>query len=314
MKVCLINHTKTTMKPIEDLAEELNLQIITASAENAVNIIKDEAPSVVLLNWTDNSTLDLSLSIRQIKLKNKYIYIIITGTKDITEEMFMAVSESADDYFFMPFSKNELMIKLHLAAKNIELNNQVTTTKRKLVMHAKEDPVTGVLNRRALLDEILNEMGRAARKDEFSSTIMINLINHNEMLSEFGHRAIDSFMAEFSRILKKSVRPYDKLGRYDTNRFLIFLPNTNNINAKIVAKRIIAGIESKKFRFRESVFQPCLSMGISELNPSDMGENKNSEALLINDLIMDSFIRRAEMASDKACEKGSNNIEIYTFT
>ncbi|MFA5519368.1 MAG: diguanylate cyclase [Spirochaetota bacterium] len=314
MKVCLINHTKTTMKPIEDLAEELNLQIITASAENAVNIIKDEAPSVVLLNWTDSSTLDLSLSIRQIKLKNKYIYIIITGTKDITEEMFMAVSESADDYFFMPFSKNELMIKLHLAAKNIELNNQVTATKRKLVMHAKEDPVTGVLNRRALLDEILNEMGRAARKDEFSSTIMINLINHNEMLIEFGHRAIDSFMAEFSRILKKSVRPYDKLGRYDTNRFLIFLPNTNNTNAKIVAKRIIAGIESKKFRFRESVFQPCLSMGISELNPSDMGENKNSEALLINDLIMDSFIRRAEMASNKACEKGSNNIEIYTFT
>lgn len=314
MKICLINHTKTTMKPIEDLAEELNLQIITADPENAINIIKDETPSVILLNWTDSSTLDLSLSIRQIKLKNGYIYIIITGTKDITEELFMAISESADDYFFMPFSKNELMIKLHLAERNIELNNRVTATKRKLIMHAKEDPVTGVLNRRALLDEILNEMGRAARKDEFSCAIMINLVNYNEMLTEFGHRALDSFMGEFSRILKKSVRPYDKLGRYDSGRFLIFLPNTDNTNAKIVAKRIVEGIESKKFRFKESVFQPCISIGISELNPSDMGDNKNLETLLINDLIMDSFIRRAEMASNKACEKGSNKIEIYTFT
>lgn len=314
MKICLINYTKTTMKPIEDLAQELNLQVIIADPENAINIIKDEGPSVVLINWINSSTLDLSLSIRQIKLKNGYIHIIITGTKDITEELFMCISESADDYFFMPFSKNELMIKLHLAAKNIELNNRVTTTKRKLIMHAKEDPVTGVLNRRALLDEILNEMGRAARKDEFSCTIMINLINYDKMLTKSGHRALDAFMAEFSRILKKSVRPYDKLGRYDSGRFLIFLPNTNSINAKVVAKRIVAGLESKKFRFRDSTFEPCISMGISELNPSDMGESKNSEALLINDLIMDSFIRRAEMASDKACEKGTNLIEIYTFT
>ncbi len=314
MKICLINHTKTTMKPIEDLAQELNLQIITADPENAINTIKDEAPSVILLNWTDNSTLDISLSIRQIKLKSGYIYIIITGTKDITEKLFMAVSESADDYFFMPFSKDELMIKLHLATKNIELNNRVTATKRKLIMHAKEDPVTGALNRRALLDEILNEMGRAARKNELSCTIMINLINYDEMLTESGQKALDSFMGEFSRILKKSVRPYDKLGRYDPDRFLIFLPNTNNTDAKIVAERIVTGIESKKFRFKESVFQPCISMGISELNPSDMGESKNSEVLLINDLIMDSFIRRAEMASNKACEKGSNKIEIYTFT
>lgn len=226
----------------------------------------------------------------------------------------MAISESADDYVFMPFTKNEFMIKLHMAAKNIELNNRFTATKKKLLMHAKEDPVTGVLNRRALLDEILNEMGRAARKDEFSCTIMINLKNYEEMLNQSGHRALDSFMSVFSGILKKSVRPYDKLGRYDSNRFLIFLPNTNNINAKMVAKRIIAEIESKKFRFRDSVFEPCVSMGISELNPSDMGESKKSEALLVNDLIMDSFIRRAEIASDKASEKGDNRIEIYTFT
>ena len=92
MKICLINYTKTTMKPIEDLAQELNLQVIIADPENAINIIKDEGPSVVLINWINSSTLDLSLSIRQIKLKNGYIHIIITGTKDITEELFMCIS------------------------------------------------------------------------------------------------------------------------------------------------------------------------------------------------------------------------------
>jgi diguanylate cyclase (GGDEF)-like protein len=302
------------MKPVEDLAGELNLEIVTADPENALNAIKKQGSAVALINWADNSTLDLCLSIRQIKLKNRYIHIILTGTKDMTEEFFMAISESADDYIYMPFSKNELMIKLHIAARNIELNNRLTATKKKLVMHAKEDPITGILNRRALLDEILNEMGRAARKDEFSCTIMINLKNYDEMLTESGHKALDSFMAEFSRRLKKSIRPYDKIGRYDSGRFLLYLPNTNNINAKVVAKRIVAGIESRKFRFRDSVFEPCISMGISELNPADMGDSKNSEAILINDLIMDSFIRRAEMASDRACEKGDNNIEIYTFT
>lgn len=79
MKVCLINHTKTIMKPIEDLAHELNLQVITADPENAVNIIKKEGTAVVLINWTDSSTPGLCLSIRQIKLKNGYIHIIVTG-------------------------------------------------------------------------------------------------------------------------------------------------------------------------------------------------------------------------------------------
>ena len=314
MKVCVINYTKTIMKPIEDLARELNLEIIPADPENAINVIKKQCPSVVIINWIDSTTLDLCLSIRQIKLKNGFIHILLTGTKEMTGEIFMAISESADDYIYMPFTKDELMIRLHLAAGNIELHNKLSSTKKKLLMHAKEDPVTGVLNRRALLDEILNEMGRAARKDEFSCTIMIIVKNYDEMLAESGHRAIDSLMAEFSRRLKKSVRPYDKLGRYDSGRFLIFLPNTNNINARIVAKRIVESLQSKKFRFRDSVFEPCVAIGISELNPSDMGESKNSEALLINDLIMDSFIRRAELASDKACEKGDNHIEIYTFT
>lgn len=314
MKVCVINYTKTIMKPIEDLAGELNLKIVQADPENAVNVIKKERPSVVIINWVDSSTLDLCFSIRQIKLKNGFIHILLTGTKDMTGEIFMAVSDSADDYIYFPFNKDELMIKLHMAARNIELHNKLSSARKKLVMHAKEDPVTGVLNRRALLDEILNEMGRAARKDEFSCTIMIVIKNYDEMLAESGHRGIDSFMAEFSRRLKKSVRPYDKLGRYDSSRFLIYLPNTNNINAKIVAKRIVSGLQSKKFRFRDSVFEPCAAIGISELNPSDMGDSKNSDTLLINDLIMDSFIRRAELASDKACEKGDNHIEIYTFT
>ncbi len=130
MKICLINHTKTIMKPVEDLAGELNLEIVTADPENALNAIKKQGTAVVLINWADNSTLDLCLSIRQIKLKNGYIHIILTGTKDMTEEIFMAISESADDYLYMPFSKNELMIKLHMAARNIELNNRLTATKK----------------------------------------------------------------------------------------------------------------------------------------------------------------------------------------
>ena len=313
MKVCLINHTKTILKPVNELSKEMNLEVIAADDSGPEITVKTENPQIVLLNWSDKEALSICSSIRSMKSPKGYIHILLIGIKETSSQLDEAIESGADDFILMPFSKEELKTRLLIAEKHIETRNGLTRAKKKLIKHAKEDPITSVLNRRSLFDEILNEMGRAARKGDFSTAMMINLKNMQDLLKDLGPKVVDSFLGEFSRRLKKSIRPYDKIGRYDNSRFLIFLPATNSENSHIVADRIVQKLGSSRFTYKDKLISPCVSIGISELDPDDIGKNIGNEDILINDLIMESFIRRSEFASDSACEEGDNQIKIYTF-
>lgn len=313
MKAVLVNHTKTIMKAIEELGHTFNLEVITSDLDSLEKTVNNESPEAVILNWAEDMALETCSSIKRIKGKKGNVYLILIGTKDTIHELKEGIEAGADDFILIPFTKEEVIARMKIAERIINLNISLIKTKKKLIKHAKEDPATSTLNRRALIDEISNEIGRASRRNEFTSAIMINLHNHEEIQKDFGLKVFDAFLGEFASRLKKSIRPYDKIGRFEFARFLIFLPHAKSEDSRKVAERIISKIQQKKFRYRDRYLEPCVSIGISELDPADVIRGGDSETLLINELILESFIRRSEFATTSACEKGDNSIEIYTF-
>jgi len=313
MKVTLANHTKTILKPLEEVSSDFNLEITELYNQPIVEVLNTGMPGLVIINWIDGMNDEICSAIKKIKNMKSRPFILLIGTKDNTNDLAEGIFSGADDYIFIPFSKDELKLKLNVIKKQIDLNNTLLKTKKKLIKFAKEDPITSVLNRRALLDEILNEMGRASRRGDYTCSIMINLHNYEDLLNKFGTKVFDAFLAEFASRLKKSIRPYDKIGRFEPSRFVIFLPHARNDDAEKVAERMIKNLESKKFRYKDDYISPCVSIGISELDPDDVENNGKSDNYQMNDLILESFIRRSEFATTTACEKGDNKIEIYTF-
>lgn len=313
MKLTLANHTKTILKPLEEIASDFNLEITELHNQPVIEVLNTGIPDLVIINWIDGMNNEICSAIKKIKSMKSHPYILLIGTKDTANDLSEGISSGADDYITIPFTKDELKLKFHIIKKHMDINSTLVKTKKKLIKFAKEDPVTSVLNRRALLDEMLNEMGRASRNGDFACSIMINLHNYDEMLNQFGTKVFDSFLGEFASRLKKSIRPYDKIGRFEITRFVIFLPHARNEDAQKVAERIIKNLESKKFRYRDEYISPCVSIGISELDPDDVEKNGKPDDRLINDLVLESFIRRSEFATTTACEKGDNKIEIYTF-
>lgn len=313
MKALLVNQTKTLSKAIEELGLSSGFDLIFSDIDSIDESIKNHSPEVIILNWSEGINPAICSDIKKIKIKSGYIYLIVIGTRDSMKGLLEGVNAGADDFLLIPFTREEVLAKITIAKRAIELNNSFTKTKKKLIKFAKEDPVTSLLNRRALIDEIYSEMGRAARQNEFASAIMINLLNYDDIQKEFGLKVFDAFLSELASRLKKSIRPYDKIGRFEFSRFLIYLPHARSEDAKKVAERIIKKIQEKKFKYKDNYIEPCLTIGISELDPSDMVKGGDAETQLINELILESFIRRSEFATTAACEKGSNTIEIYTF-
>ena len=313
MKIIMINQTKTILRAVEEISENLQIETRVCDEAGLDAAIENDTPNLIMLNWVDSMTLETIVSIRTKRPVKGHIYILLTGTKDSMSDMITGIEAGADDYITVPFSSNEIEARLRIAGKNVELNNNLIKTTKKLIKHAKEDPATSILNRRAIMDEILSELGRAARKNEFTCAIMINIHNYTGLLDQLGARIMNVLLSEFSANLKRCIRPYDKIGRYEKQSFLVFLPNTVSKDARKVAERMILRLQGKKFKYGDSQIKPSISIGISELDPFDIGKSNDTETLLLNDLIIESFIRRSELASNQACEKGDNSIEIYTF-
>jgi diguanylate cyclase (GGDEF)-like protein len=98
---------------------------------------------------------------------------------------------------------------------------------------AKEDPITGLLNRRALLDEALVEMGRSRRENKFFSAIMISLNNLRDIIERDCALKGNSLLLETAKILRKHCRTYDKIGRYGISQILLLLPDAKVEQARV---------------------------------------------------------------------------------
>ncbi|MCL1833058.1 MAG: diguanylate cyclase [Leptospirales bacterium] len=313
MKVFIANHTKTMLRSLEGVSTEVGLDIIEVHADSIDEKLKTITPHIAIINWTVGMSEEIDRAIKKLRSIKRPPFIILLGIRETTKELIHGIALGADDYLIMPFTKDELELKVNVITKHITTNNILRKTKQKLIKHAKEDTVTSVLNRRALLDEMLAEIKRSARRGDFICSIMINLHNYNELLSSLGIKVFERFLGEFAARLKKSIRPYDKIGRFDLSRFIIFLPHARNADAETVAERIIKNLQSRKFKYIEYLIEPHVSIGISELDPDDMQRDDKLDDHIINDLILESFIKQSEFAASTADEKGKNKIEVYTF-
>ncbi len=316
MKILLVNHNKSLLNAVNQSFHGLSYTIRLAEGINTVvDDIQKHNAEAVIINWAkaDFDVVSICKRIKRIK-HTKYLYIIIITDREKQSHLFDAIDAGANDVVFRPFGKDELLLRMQIAKNTIKLEDQVKKFRREMIKFAKEDPHTNLLNRRSLLDESLKEMMRASREKKFVSAIMVTITNFKEQSDIFGSDAGDQILTETSRRLQKSCRPYDKLGRVGISDFLLILPDTGIDNARKVGERMLSSISGKPVTMNSKKISVTAAMGISELNPVDVSSSSHADSNLMNDLILDSLIRRAELALQKAKERGKNVIETYIFS
>lgn len=100
------------------------------------------------------------------------------------------------------------------------------------------DALTGIYNRRHILEELEKEIERAARYSRVVSGMMVDIDNFKLINNNYGHVIGDRVLITFAKILKVSVRKIDIVGRYGGDEFLIILPESDLKIATLVAERI----------------------------------------------------------------------------
>ncbi len=118
---------------------------------------------------------------------------------------------------------------------------------RRLEVLAHTDPLTAVLNRRALTERLASELERVKRYETQVSLLLIDIDHFKRVNDSYGHLVGDDVLMDVGALLQRAVRSVDVVARYGGEEFVIALPETGLMGATVFAERIRELIEEHRF-------------------------------------------------------------------
>ena len=128
--------------------------------------------------------------------------------------------------------------------------------------YATFDYLTGLLNRRAFIEKLHQEFNRAKREKQLVSLMLLDIDYLKKVNDSLGHKAGDFLIQTFGKSILERLRPYDFLGRYGGDEFIICMPNTTPEVALEIAERLRSHIENKELSYDDTPLKMTASIGI----------------------------------------------------
>jgi len=151
---------------------------------------------------------------------------------------------------------------------------QLKEVQTQLELVAITDPLTGIYNRGYLMKRGEEEFERAVRrksrvKNRPLGCIMLDLDHFKRVNDTKGHAAGDSVLKGVTDRLRSSVRPYDVVGRYGGEEFMVFLPDTTFEQSLVIANRICKNVQSDPFEADGEFLPITVSAGVADASKTD---------------------------------------------
>lgn len=128
---------------------------------------------------------------------------------------------------------------------------------------ASTDPLTSLLNRRAMQDTISREYAYAKRTAKPLSMILFDLDRFKVINDNYGHDIGDTILLGVSRVAKNTLRTTDWLSRWGGEEFLAILPDTDEAGALTIAERLRQKIEVFSIQLNRQKIKTSVSIGIA---------------------------------------------------
>ncbi len=293
MKILIAEDDPISRRVLEANLLEWGYKVTVASdGGEAWEIIQQpESPSLIISDWMMPRMDGLALcrKIRNME-KSDYIYFIILTAKGEKKDIIKGLEAGADDFLTKPFNQEELKYRTRIGERIINLE-------RRILQLANTDTLTGLLNRRAFMERMEQEMSRAQREKKPLSLIFADIDHFKRVNDTYGHQVGDLVLQRFTDQLKTSARPYDFLGRYGGEEFLVCLPRADGLQAASVAERMRGQIEDMEIMLPDDARSIRITASFGTASCSiEPGGN------------VDLLIKKADDALYRAKEEGRNRV------
>ncbi len=158
------------------------------------------------------------------------------------------------------------------------------------------DETTGVSTRKSFMGRLHEEVQRASDFSNDLSLVMVSIDRMDDHIVRYGREAFDFILQNVGRMVKVSIRPYDVVGRFDFNCFVILLVNTTSNEASLWAEKIRKNVASNILNIDNKSFSVTISVGV---------------AGAINEASDVDLLENTDRVLQKAIEAGGNIVRVY---
>jgi diguanylate cyclase (GGDEF)-like protein len=255
---------------------------------------KPDAPGLVLLDWMlpGLDGIQLCRKIRTLSADGTYFYTVMLTAKDRKQDLLTAMAAGADDYLAKPVAPQELRARVMVGKRILDLQQS-------LKFAATHDFLTKLLNRAEILAGLKRELARGEREGQAVAIILADLDHFKHVNDSLGHAAGDEVLEVVARRLKSHLRPYDLVGRYGGEEFLIILPSCNLAPAMQRAEQLRVSVSSDPILTMFGSVAITLSMGVTVSNYE-------------MDLTVQQLLQQADEAMYNAKETGRNRVQVFS--
>jgi len=160
------------------------------------------------------------------------------------------------------------------------------------------DYLTSTLTRQAIFDVLYKEYARISRNDESTCIVLIDLDHFKQINDKYGHQVGDEVLKFVTDYFSRHLRPYDSIGRYGGEEFILCLPDVTLEDAGIFMERLRQDLSQQEIRMDQGVcLSATVSMGIAPMLPSES---------------VKAVIKHADRVLYQAKKQGRNRVELWS--
>jgi two-component system, cell cycle response regulator len=265
-RILIAEDDPISRRMLEAFLQKWGYQVMTAvDGLDAVRILESvEAPALAILDWMMPGLEGPQVCQRvRAHPDRPYVYILLLTARSQKDDLLRGLESGADDYLTKPFDAQELRARLRVGQRILDLQTGLIAAREVSSFLAAHDELTGLANRRVVLDEITKEHSRHLRDRGNFAIVLIDLDHFKSINDTRGHPTGDAVLKEVSRRMASCVRPYDTVGRYGGEEFIVVARSCERSGAIALAERILNSLRSAPIETDQGPLSVTASCGIA---------------------------------------------------
>jgi two-component system cell cycle response regulator len=231
-------------------------------------LVAIDGPRIAILDWMMPGADGLAVCRAVRQRAAPYVYVILLTARDSQADMVAALDAEVDEFLTKPFDAIELRGRLHAGERILKLQEGLLLAQDALQHQASHDHLTGLWNRRMVLQQLERELQRSAR-DRSELAVILADVDHFKLINDtYGHATGDAVLQQVAVRLGSVVRDHEYLARYGGEEFLFLLPGCTVMNAAGVAERARASISADPVMVADQPVSVRISLGVASTSES----------------------------------------------
>jgi two-component system, cell cycle response regulator len=265
MRVLVVQADESARASQSDLLSGAELTVAAAaSGAEAIERLREGAPDLVVLGRSLPDMDGLDLLPRLKGAHDQFTPVLIASHRSATAERVLGLQMGADDYLALPCDPDELLARVRALLRVKEMHDRVLSIQRELERLVVSDPLTGLYNRRYLVDRLGQEMNRVDRYGGRLAFAMVDLDGFKPVNDKYGHVFGDRLLRAVAAEISRSLRTPDVAARYGGDEFAVILPQTQPEGALRVCERIRKAVELVALNAGDAPVSVTATLGVAD--------------------------------------------------